>query len=46
MKINHYFNGGVIVSDKNSIGKILEILPDDIYNQLWDAFHASENSIG
>ena len=24
----------------------IESLPDYIYNQLWDAFHDSENSIG
>ena len=24
----------------------IETLPDYIYNKLWDAFHASENSIG
>jgi len=30
MQINHYFNGGVIVSDKQSIKDILKTVPDDI----------------
>ena len=30
MKINHYFNGGVIVSDKHNIRQILSVLPENI----------------
>lgn len=30
MKITHYFNGGVIVSDKQNIKQLLSVLPDDI----------------
>ena len=30
MKCEHYFNGGVIVSDKKNVEKLLSVLPDDV----------------
>ena len=35
MTINHYFNGGVLVSDKNSINKVIEALPKNIL-EFWE----------
>jgi len=35
MICDHYFNGGVIVSDKKSINKLLSVLPNDILN-FWE----------
>lgn len=35
LNCNHYFNGGVIVSDKNSIKQLLEVVPSNLL-EFWE----------